>query len=210
MERVLKREVRERSFTGKFFLVVFFVFNGLMVWWLLDYWGEVAGHLNTGSSAERTGAALGTTFGTGIILVIWTLGAVITGLLAILTRGQRTYVEIPQVDASGKKKCPMCAEMVQRDAKVCRFCNYRFELQARVASLQTPAQAAREQPLGASKPVSSWRNFSLTPALFLLGIIVVVVAVAVMTRPENKKPKPIVVATEAVTETGAIPKKSSQ
>ena len=57
--------------------------------------------------------------GTGVIMLIWALGAVITGLLAILTRKSRaTKVVIPPPKPSTqnnatKKKCPMCAELVQ-------------------------------------------------------------------------------------------------
>lgn len=27
---------------------------------------------------------------------------------------------------SGSRKCPQCAELVQMDAKICRFCNFDF------------------------------------------------------------------------------------
>lgn len=30
---------------------------------------------------------------------------------------------------AGKRKCPDCAELVQRDANVCRFCGYRITTQ---------------------------------------------------------------------------------
>jgi hypothetical protein len=90
---VTARGIRKRGFAGRFFLFIFYGFNLLMVWWLLDYWGKVGDSLHTGSHAAQTGAAIGTTIGTGLVLFIWALGSIITGLLAILTRGRRTYVE---------------------------------------------------------------------------------------------------------------------
>ena len=48
----------------------------------------------------------------------------------------------PNLAAQGKKKCPNCAEFVQPDARVCRFCQHSFvEEQMEAARLQAERQA---------------------------------------------------------------------
>jgi hypothetical protein len=112
MARVTRQK---RGFFGQLFLIVFFGFNLLMVVWLFDYWGRV--DLGGASEAARTGAAIGTTIGTGIVLFIWALGAVITGLLAILTRGRDVSIE-----EATTIRCPFCAEPIRPEAKICPHC----------------------------------------------------------------------------------------
>jgi hypothetical protein len=81
MPTIVRREVRKRGFFGWVFLLIFLLFNAFMIGWLITYWNAVSG------------VTVGSTIGTGIIFFFWTAGAVITGLLAILTRGRKTYVE---------------------------------------------------------------------------------------------------------------------
>lgn len=93
MAHVVRREVRKRGFFGWLFLIIFLAFNALMIAWLISYWGTIGNHLQTGSEAEQAGTAIGATLGTGMIFVFWVLGAIVTGLLALLTRGGKTIVE---------------------------------------------------------------------------------------------------------------------
>ncbi len=67
-----------RGFFGWVFLILFLAFNAFMALYLVMA-------LSMGASA------LVNIVGTGIILFVWTCGAVITGLLALLTRGRRIY-----------------------------------------------------------------------------------------------------------------------
>lgn len=93
MATVVRREVRKRGFFGKVFLGIFWIWNALMAF------GLVSGLVNVGKSgmgttdAERAGAAIGTALGVGMILWVWVLGAVIFGLLAFFSRGQKTIIE---------------------------------------------------------------------------------------------------------------------
>lgn len=93
MATVIRREVRERGALGIIFLILFWVFNAVMLFWLISYWNRVGGDLVEGDDARRTGAAIGVTIGTGMLFFFWVAGAVILGLFALLTRGQRVIIE---------------------------------------------------------------------------------------------------------------------
>ena len=75
-----------RGFFGGLIKWTFIGFNVLMIVWLGAYWSEMAEMSEGLSEAEAAGAAIGGTMGTGLILVTWALGAVILGLLTLLTR----------------------------------------------------------------------------------------------------------------------------
>jgi Mn2+/Fe2+ NRAMP family transporter len=94
MSRTIRTERRKRGFFGWIFLILFFGFNAMMLY------GTFAGLAGTGqqitaasSDAERTGAAIGTAIGVSMILVVWAAGAVILGLLVLLTPGRKVIVE---------------------------------------------------------------------------------------------------------------------
>jgi Uncharacterised protein family UPF0547 len=58
----------------------------------------------------------------------------------------------PNLAAQGKKKCPSCAEFVQPDAKVCRFCQHSFvEEEAAERSSREEERARREEVLAAAR-----------------------------------------------------------
>jgi hypothetical protein len=81
------------GFFGWIFLILFLLFNGLMVVWLFSYWSTVLPMSTTGSQAGRAGAAIGTTLGTGFIISIWTCGSIVLGLFVLFTRGRKVIVE---------------------------------------------------------------------------------------------------------------------
>lgn len=77
----------KRGIMGKLFKWVFILFNILMIIWLFSYFAQV-GELSSAatSDAEKTGAAIGATMGTGMLLGIWVVGDIILGLLVLFTR----------------------------------------------------------------------------------------------------------------------------
>lgn len=89
----IQREIRKRGIGGKLIKFLFIAFNILMLIWLVSYWVQI-GNMMDGvqSEAERAGGAVGATLGTGMLLFIWAAGAIILGILTMLTRGQRILV----------------------------------------------------------------------------------------------------------------------
>lgn len=75
---------------GKIVKWSFIGFNVLMLLWLVTGVGGAAENIdNAGSEAERAGAAIGTGLGAMVIIFIWLVGAVILGLMTMLTRAKK-------------------------------------------------------------------------------------------------------------------------
>ena len=76
----------KRSFFGKLVMLVFWGFNVLMVAWI---WGGTQNAVETSSGlsgAEAVGAAIGTGIGVTLLVIIWLIGTIILGIMAMLTR----------------------------------------------------------------------------------------------------------------------------
>ncbi|WP_157018346.1 hypothetical protein [Mesorhizobium xinjiangense] len=92
MATTVRKEIRKRGFFGWFFLIVFLAFNGLMLLWLVSYWQMIGDGISSNDSAVAAATAIGGTIGTGMLMFIWVLGSIITGLLALVTRGRKTVI----------------------------------------------------------------------------------------------------------------------
>lgn len=93
MTKILRTVKYVRGPIGTLLKWLFIGFNLLMFFMLFKYWGDVAPLVGTGSSASQAGAAIGSTIGTGIILMIWVLGTIILGIPVLLTKGKRIEIE---------------------------------------------------------------------------------------------------------------------
>lgn len=75
----------KRSLFGKLCLWSFYLWNILMVIWLVGGLNSVS-DIEANTAAEQAGAAIGAGIGITMIIVFWVIGDIITGLFALLTR----------------------------------------------------------------------------------------------------------------------------
>jgi len=86
-------EKRKRGGFGWLFLIVFFGWNAFMLLMLFVVVNAANEMPAAGTEAGRAGAATGVALSIGALLFVWLVGAVITGLFAMLTRGSKTIVK---------------------------------------------------------------------------------------------------------------------
>ncbi len=97
MTKIERRIKHVRGPVGTAIKWLFIGFNLLMLFWLFSYWGDVAPIINNGSGAAQAGAAIGSTIGTGLILMFWVLGTIVLGIPVLLTKGKLVEIEeIPE------------------------------------------------------------------------------------------------------------------
>ena len=85
-----KVEKTQRSLFGKIVKYTFIGFNILMLVWFIGGMASASkGIENATTEAEQTGATIGTGLGAIFIIFIWVVGAVILGIMTLLTRAKR-------------------------------------------------------------------------------------------------------------------------
>ena len=66
---------------------IFYLFNILMLLWVITSMNAASDVTTKAvSEAEKAGAAIGTGIGMTFLMVIWAIGDIITGMLALMTR----------------------------------------------------------------------------------------------------------------------------
>jgi hypothetical protein len=97
MGEVVQSHVRKRGFFGKIFKFLFIAFNALMLIWVVSYWVTLGGMFQTAATdATKTGMEIGAAIGTGALLFLWVAGAIILGLITMLSRGSTVVITNPK------------------------------------------------------------------------------------------------------------------
>jgi hypothetical protein len=89
MSTQVQTVTHKRGFFGQIIKWGFIGFNVLMLIWVVGGLASVGEDMNNAASeAEQAGMAIGATLGLGFIASIWAAGAIIGGILVLLTRGK--------------------------------------------------------------------------------------------------------------------------
>jgi uncharacterized membrane protein len=142
MAAVIRKESYQRGPFGLLVKWAFIAFNLMMLLWLISGLVSVAG-IETHTKAEQVGHAIGATIGISMVLTLWVMGAIVLGLLALLTRGAKVITEESLADEpprSSWRVVPESDDGVQNaDQIVTRYLE-------RNAQARPSAAAARNAP----------------------------------------------------------------
>jgi len=92
--------------------------------------------------------------GVGWFLLAAIVSPLIAGLLILALPSRKpptpqpvTIVPAAQATSSDLKKCPDCAEIVQADARICRFCRHEFQVPPAKGGWKEPDPTFRLPPV---------------------------------------------------------------
>ena len=89
MSNTISETKRKRGFFGHIFRILFFLWNAAMLAWFISYLGFFGTSLSEkDEAAAQVGTVIGGFIGTGLLLMVWTVGAFVTGMLMLATRGR--------------------------------------------------------------------------------------------------------------------------
>jgi hypothetical protein len=87
---IVRREVSDRTIFGKLVKWTFIAFNILMIFWVIAGLNVASETMqDTVNDAEKAGAAIGSTIGMGMIVILWALGDIILGMFVLFTRRKK-------------------------------------------------------------------------------------------------------------------------
>lgn len=90
MTREVYIEKHKRGYFGLLFLILFIAWNVVMAIWLLGFSMHVNEATQSASTqAESAVVTVGSGIGFIMMLILWGMGSVITGILALLSRGSK-------------------------------------------------------------------------------------------------------------------------